>query len=186
MLQARSHALTLYSFNHPHAEFGYEEGVLPVAFHYPAPALVAGDIQDRSIYAVVAKQTGFIPCDPPGFEDQVPVPGASYGDRSRERSCIGMVQSVYTLVRELHGNAEPGLLHEPSLGFVEGLDMVGEWIYQVVVFPVCLTDTVQLLIDICDTLGPDLLLPAFDRQRIRKDRLPASFAADRSPSVSKL
>ena len=69
MLQARGHSLALYSFHHLPAKFGYQERILSVAFHHPAPSLVAGHIQDRCIYAVIAQQSGFVAGDPAGLKD---------------------------------------------------------------------------------------------------------------------
>ena len=169
MLQAGGDALFLDSRRHLDAELSDHERVLPIAFQGPSPALVAGDVEDGRIDAVVAQQGRFFPDDPTGFPDQVAVPGGTDGDRGRKRRRQGMVQSMDAFVRELHGNAEPGVLDEPPLGGVERLDMVRERVDQVGICLAGLADAVQLLVDVRQAVGPDLGLPGVRRQGVLED-----------------
>ena len=169
MLQTGGDALLLDSCRHLDAEFGDHEGVLPVAFQGPSPALVAGDVEDGRIDAVVAQQGRFFPDDPAGFPDQVAVPGGTDGDRGRKRRGQSMVQSMDAFVRKFHRNAKPGVFDEPPLGDMERVDMVREGVDQVGICLAGLADAVQLLVDVRQAVSPGLRLPGVRRKGVLQD-----------------
>ena len=169
MLHARSYALLLYACGHLYAEFCYHEWILTVAFQGPAPALVASDVQDRRIDAVVTKQCRFFSRNAAGGTDQLAVPGGAYGYGGGKGSGEGVIEAMYAFVGELHGDAKAGVLDKPLLHGIQGIYMVGEGIDVIPVSGGRFADTVEMLVYVRQSVFPDFILPGLVRERIFQD-----------------
>lgn len=80
-----------------------------------------------------------------------------------------MVQAVDTFVGEVHRDAQTCFFDEPALCFVDRFGMVAERVDQVGCAAAGASHTVQLFIDIGDTVFPDLILPSFGGQGVFQD-----------------
>ena len=169
MLEAGCDSLLLDAGGHLDSELCHHEGFLAVAFQGTAPALVAGYVEDGCVDAMVAQEGGLPACNAPGLPHEGAVPGGTYGYWRGERRGLRVVQPVYALVGELHGDSETGVLDEPSLHGVEGLHMIREGIDIVLEAAGALADSVQMFVYVGQTVLPDFPLPTVARKRILQD-----------------
>ena len=77
-----------------------------------------------------------------------------------------MIQSMDTLVGEIDRDTEACLFNEPALDLVDSLSMAAERIDEFGVLSSPLADSVELFVDIGDTVLPKLVLPVICRKRI--------------------
>ncbi len=101
--------------------------------------------------------------------NQVAVPGAADINGSGQGSCLGMVQAVDAFVGEVYRDAQACFFDEPALRFVDRFGMVAERVDQVGCAAAGASHTVQLFVDIGDTVFPDLILPSFGGQGVFQD-----------------
>ena len=80
-----------------------------------------------------------------------------------------MVQPVYALVGELHGDSETGVLNEPPLHGVEGLHMIREGIDIVLEAAGALADSVQMFVYVGQTVLPDFGFPTVTGESIAQN-----------------
>ena len=77
----------------------------------------------------------------------------------RQRRCLGVVQAVDAFVAEVHRDAQPRLLHEPSLHTVDSFGMVAEGIEHLLHAARFAAHAVEHLVDVGDAVFPHLRLP---------------------------
>ena len=93
------------------AELGSEKHVLPVAFHDPAPARVAGDINHRRECPVHTAGRGLTGGISTNSLHERWIPAGSLSKRNRSHCPI----AVDDVMSKKHGDAETGLLHAALL-----------------------------------------------------------------------
>ena len=163
MLRSGCESTLLQTEYHLLAEFSDKIRILAVAFHYPAPARIARDVEKRSVDVGVAECVRLLGRNAGYLPDKVLVPCGSLAALRREHSGAVMVESADAFIREIDGDAESGLLHKPLLYGVAVVDARAVGIRQ------CgaeRAETVCLLVDVGDSVFPYLLYPTLGRQRV--------------------
>ena len=126
VLQSGGYSLRLDAVHHFRSQSRYQIGFFSITLQCTSPTRVAYDIQYGSIHIGVSQRFRLLSSYDTGTADKLFVPGASDGNRSRQRSGFGVVQSVNPLIREINGNPQTGFLHKPALHGIDGLGMIAE------------------------------------------------------------
>ena len=113
--------VTLETPHRGDAQFGDQIGVLAIRLLNPSPALVAGDIDDRSQRQMDAAQAHLARGDVEHVLEQFGVPGRGQADGLREAGRVRRDIAVQRLLVEEQRNAEAGFLDRPAL---RGIDVV--------------------------------------------------------------
>ena len=77
-----------------------------------------------------------------------------------------MIQAMYTFIRKIHRDTKAGILNKPALNLILGLNMILIWIHKLRMGLGNLSDTVQMLVHIGNTVLPYLIDPILCRERI--------------------
>ncbi len=161
VLRSGHDSALLQGEDHPFAELAHEVRVFSVGLHAASPARVLRDVEDRGVNVGVAEQICFPGFDLADLGNELLVPCGSLPALGREVCGADAAKSPYPLIGEVHGDAEPGLLHEPSLDGLERFDMLFE--------VGCIRrrgvlDPVVLLVNVAHAVFPYLIAPFRGRQ----------------------
>ena len=115
----------LKALHHLHAQLCNQVGILSVDLFVAAPALVAPDVEDRSIDIGISQQTGLLPGDAAHLADELAVPGVPQPELGGEIGGLECLDAAYALVGEVHRNAQAGLFYKEALNRVQGLCVGG-------------------------------------------------------------